>query len=135
MSARDRSRSRRSRPATPVPAFGRALLDARRKGLVPNPPECYVCLDNWKWRKSRTRVVVAPEHDPAALDYSMLAALDVFALYDRRVSAVDRRDALLRALVRANPQRIIVLDMDPDNVAPLFFVKSAAVGVERQEYA
>lgn len=129
------SRPHRSAPHARLrlPAFGRELLELRRKGLVPNPRECIVCIDNWKWATNKTRVVVAPDADPALLDFSMLADLDVTVPHSLKVTPPARRDALLRALVRANPRRIYALDMDLP--AASFFVKSVAAGVERQEYA
>lgn len=126
-------RTRSAPPRARLPAFGRELLELRRKGLVPNPPQCYVCLDLWEWAIGHTRVVVAPDADPAALDYSMVAGIDVTVLHSLKVTPPARRDALLRALVRANPLRLYAMDIDVP--AASFFVKSVAVGVERQEYA
>lgn len=124
---------RRPAPAKRPPAYGRELLELRQRGLKPNPEQCYVCIDNWEWAVGRTRVVVAPDADPSQTDFSMLAGLDVIAAFNPRATPAKRRDDVLRALVRAQARRIYAIDMNSSEGS--FWVKSAAVGVERTEYA
>ena len=116
-----------------LPAYGRAFMQMRQRGLIPYPPEIRVCLDSWDWDKAHHRVVVSRSHDAGGLDYRFVAGLDVVMKYSPWISFKDRRDALIRALVRCNPTRLYVLAVDAPNQC--FFVISQAVGLERTEYA
>jgi hypothetical protein len=107
----------------------------RRNGLVPNPPQVNVCLDCWDWsnKGQYPRVVVSRDDDPASVDFRFLAGLDTVLLYSPFITRAERRDALIRNLVRSSPSRLVVIDIDSKN-AP-FIVVSVQVGLERREYA
>lgn len=132
-----------SRPAThrqhhqPLPAYGRELLELRRQGLVPAHHLVLIALDSWKWGRSSAgswyRLVISPEHDPAELDFSMVAGLDVLLCYAPAVTLVARRDAAIRKILRANPASLRVIDMVDPQLG--FFIKSRKRGIELPEYA
>lgn len=116
-----------------LPPFGRELLELRRKGLVPQG-RVVVALDTWNYGKRYARVVVTPELEPGDLDFHFLAGLDLVELvWLPTKTSKDRRDATIRAILAANPQRMVMHVIgDP---AELVWIKSKLVGVERAEYA
>jgi hypothetical protein len=129
MNAPDRvKRLRRSR----LPAFGRALVELRRRGLVPNPPQIYVAIDWWKWRRGRLQVVVTPDSDPAELDFAFLAGLDVIVGWRPELTSRERRDSAIRAILRGVPQRLLlfVYGEGPAHV----WIKSVGSGIEPSEF-
>lgn len=126
-----------------LPAFGREILELRRKGMVPavqrNGHACtrfFVTLDTWDYGKDYARVVVTPEHDPAALDFSFVAGLDVELMWLPRATSLARRDATIRALVRANPQRLMLWTVGTgEPVTRATWIISKGFGLELAEYA
>lgn len=119
-------------PHKRLPAFGREILELRRKGLVPQGG-VIVAIDTWNYGTHRARVVIAPDVDPGALDYSFLAALDVELVWLPKVTSAARRDVTIRAILRCNPKRLLMwaIGADPEVV----WIKSVLVGIERAEYA
>lgn len=116
-----------------LPAFGRELLELRRRGYVPKTEHVHVALDNWNWARARPwRLVVPTDADPEGLDWALVAALDVWLLWSPIVTRLDRRDAVLRGIMRAAPRQLWVLDMVEPGSS--FFVVSRLHGVMRPEY-
>lgn len=122
-----------------LPAYGRELLDLRRRGLV---PECHVffgdvlvVLDDWKAGTAIRlyRMVIAKDHDPALLEFSMVAGLDVIIAYKPSVTMCERRDAALRQILRAEPASLRVIDLEAPSLG--FWIKSRKHGLEMPEYA
>lgn len=119
-------------PRQRLPAFGRELLELRRRGLVPDPPEVFVSLDSWKWAPRRTRVVVAPDVESVELDFSFVAGLDVWMGWWPGTTVITRRDTTIRAILAALPQRLIVVAYE-DPVC-FIWIKSTQVGIELAEF-
>lgn len=101
-----------------LPAYARPLLELRRKGLVPVeqisglPPitaEISVSLDNWNWRKDRVRVVVAPDMDPAELDFRFVAGLSTLLAWWPDKTPWERCDATIRSILRGGPTRLVMV--------------------------
>ena len=63
-----------------LPAFGRALLDLRRRGRVPDPPEVFVELDSWKCRFVHSLTARA-RHGKTAVTTNLIVADTSFALF------------------------------------------------------
>lgn len=120
-----------------LPAYGRELLELRQRGLVPRPGFMFahviICLDSWRWAKQHTRVVVPEDADPSALDFTMVAGLNVLLVYQTTRTLIARRDALITAMLKYLPAELVVFDMDAPHES--FVVKSSARGLEREEYA
>jgi hypothetical protein len=115
-----------------LPAFGRELLDLRRKGLVPNPPEVFVSVDSWDWAKNRTRVVVASDAEPADLDFSFVAGIDVWLGWWPDKTPIERRNATVRAILACLPLRVIMIAHED---TPRFvWIKSVQLGIELAEF-
>jgi hypothetical protein len=115
-----------------LPAYGRELLELRRRGLVPDPPEVRVSIDLWDWAKTRTRVVISPDSDPANLDFSFLSGLDVIVGWFPRITTLERRDAAIRSILRALPQRLLLFGYG--TAATVTWIKSVGLGVELEEF-
>ena len=120
-----------------LPPFGRELLSLRERGLVPAPHRWFghvvVCLDAWDLAQNFTRVVVPTDCDPAALNFSFVAGLDVVMAYAPSKTLIARRDATIAQLLKFLPVSLRVVDMDAPNLG--FWVKSRKHGLERVEYA
>lgn len=117
-----------------LPAFGREILDLRRRGLVP-AGRVVVALDTWDYGKNRARVVVAQDADPAALDFSFLAGLDVELVWLPLSTPRPRCDALIGAVLAHRPERLLMWIVGGEQPTELVWIKSKLVGVERAEYA
>lgn len=108
------------RRARQLPAFGRALLDIRRRGLVPlrhaHLGHVLVLLDNWRWGRifdsALHRLVVPTDADPTALDFAGTAGLDVTLVWSRRYSMPSRMQAALASLVAVPVKVAQVLELD-----------------------
>lgn len=122
-----------------LPAYGKSLLRLRQRGLVPtaplskHPSNVYVCLDCWDWVRNRARVVVGYDQDAGGLDYSCLAGLDLILAYNSWQTHPDRRDELIRALVRTEPTRLYVMDAE-HRPGRSFWVISKVMGLELAKY-
>jgi len=113
----------RPAPAGRLPAFGRELLELRRRGLVPKRHlflgHVRVLLDNWRWGRvydgRMPKLIVPEDSDPRELSFAMLAGLDVTAVWSLRYSTSERfgilRDALLAAGI--NGLQVFQLDCAP----------------------
>ena len=120
-----------------LPAYGRGLLETRRRGLVPPRPHVVVCLDGWDWGKKyylRSRVVVPPDLDPRNTDFRFVAGLDVVLIYDPEITRPERVDATVGELLPCLPASLRTLAVG-DPVCEITFVKSRAVGIELDSYA
>jgi hypothetical protein len=115
-----------------LPAFGRELLDLRRRGLVPGRP-VVISLDSWHFGRAYPRLVIPGELDPAQIDLSMVAGIDTFVAWSSRISTIARRDALIRALVRCGPCFLWACDIAAPEES--FIVISRARGLELPEYS
>lgn len=115
-----------------LPAYGRKILELRRKGLVPKG-RVIVSLDSWDYGKRYARVVVPPDVDPAALDFSFLAGLDVEIVWSPYLTTVERRNAAIRAILQRSPERLLMWVIG--TVTRLVWIKSKDVGIELAEFA
>jgi hypothetical protein len=114
-----------------LPAFGRELIELRRRGLVPGRT-VIVSLDSWRWGKAYPRLVVPEDLDPAEIDFSMIAGIETFVVWSSKISTIARRDALIRALVRCAPCFLWACDVAATEES--FIVISRAKGLELPEY-
>jgi len=122
-----------------LPAYGKSLLQARLNGFVPERQwygHALIVLDDWELGRAwPTRLVVGKDQDAGALDYTLLAGLDVVLIYNPLVtSKPERRDDLIRALVRVEVACLRVKWMGSEGEKD-FWVVSREFGLERQEYA
>lgn len=115
-----------------LPAFGREILELRRRGLRPQG-RVILSLDSWHYGEGRARAVITADVDPAALDYSFLAGLDVEIVWLPKVTSAERRDATIRTVLRYAPQRLLVWILGDQ--PGVMWIKSKEVGIERSEYA
>lgn len=117
-----------------LPAFGREILELRRRGLRPRGG-IILAIDSWNYGigTSRARAVITPDLDPAALDYSFVAGLDVELVWLPKLTPKERLDATIRAVLRCAPQRLLVWNMGEQ--AGVKVIKSKEVGIELAEYA
>jgi hypothetical protein len=115
-----------------LPAFGRELLELRRRGFVPGRT-VVVSLDSWRYGKLYQRLVVPDDLDPQVVDFRMIAGLDVFVAWSSARTRVDRRDSLIRALVRCLPRFLWCCDIAAPQES--FIVVSRARGLELPEYS
>jgi hypothetical protein len=120
------------RNARRLPAFGRELLNLRRKGLVPGRT-VVVALDSWRWGRGYPQLVVPDELDPLEIDFCMIAGIEVFLAWSSAKTRIDRRDSLIRSLVACEPRFLWCCDMAAPEES--FIVISRAHGLERPEYA
>lgn len=115
-----------------LPPFGRRIADLRKRGLRP-AGTVWVMADQWpKFTPERTsnpRVVLPADGDPEHYDWRFLSGLDVIVKHCRSRTGRGRLRALLRALLRANPLRLIVADCEARKI---WFIKSVARGIEVQ---
>lgn len=116
-----------------LPAYGRGLLETRRRGLVPPGPYIFVCLDGWNWFKGFSRVVVPPDLDPRNTDFRFVAGLDVVLRYDPEITMPERVDATVLELLPCLPTSLRTLVVG-DPVCEFAYVKSRALGIELEKY-
>jgi hypothetical protein len=111
-------------------------MEVRQRGHVPAPGWCgshvIVVLDDWQTAGSRYRLVIPPNHDPAAFDFSGIAGLAVMLIHDSRRTKPSRRDTAIRALLKYLPEQLTAFDVARPH-APLI-VKSKAVGIELAKF-
>jgi hypothetical protein len=85
-----------------LPAYARALIEKRARGLAPVRDFCISCdwgLGHaWPWR-----VVVAPEDNPELLDFRVVAGLSCLLVGTDR----ERMDAVARSVMRWRPRRLV----------------------------
>jgi len=98
-----------------LPAFGRELLELRRRGLVPERHPCVghavLSVDNWRWAQCyASRLVIAPEVEPEEIDFSVLAGLDVTVFWTRQITRADRFERIQAAILRAGPNALQVFE-------------------------
>lgn len=115
-----------------LPAFGRELVELRRRGLVPGRP-VVVSLDSWRWGKAYPRLVVPADLEPEVADFSAIAGIDCFLAWSSKNTTIARRDSIIRALVRCAPCFLWSCDMAAPEES--FIVISRARGLELPEYA
>jgi len=109
-----------------LPPFGKALLDARYRGLAPR--DLFVCLDDWRAFKGRARIVIPPDLDPAETDLTFAAGIDCIVAWLPRATPHARMFAAVRALIEHEARRVWVLNRaDPHHS---FFAKSVQRGIE-----
>jgi len=86
-----------------LPAFAKALIAKRRKGLAP-VRDLLISAD-WSSGKawSPWRIVVAPDDDPAQLDFSICAGLSCLLCGNSQA----RLDTIARAIIPFGPKRLI----------------------------
>lgn len=108
--------ARRKLEGRKLPAFGRELLELRRRGLVPADEngverQILAALDSWQtWRDAPFRVVIAAEDDPAKLDWSFAAGLTVWISWHPAITPAERKDSAIAGILRANPREVYVLE-------------------------
>jgi hypothetical protein len=125
--------------ASRIPAYGKDLLDLRRRGFVPKQHPLFghvvIALDDWHIGKAIDvyRLVIPSNADPAAMSFSMIAGLEVVLVYATRSLISKRTDAALRAVMRFKPATLrVVIANHPKHG---FWVLSHRRGLERPEYA
>ncbi len=93
------------RPIRPrrYPSYGKRLLEARLRGLVPRQHMLYIVFD-WNFAKSSCRIVVDLDEDFNRLDFKFVTGLDVIII--RHHEAFDRIIALARTVLKCNPRRL-----------------------------
>lgn len=122
-----------------LPAFGREILELRRRGLVPANERgaaeaVYVVLDDWKTcARRRWRVVVPKDAAPAELNFAFIAGLECFVIWRLSLTTNARRDALLRSLLAAGPRFLFCFDWE--DPAHSFQIIGPKQGLLRPEYA
>lgn len=135
-----RSLRRSPRATQPLPAFGRRLLEMRLAGVVPARHMGLGCsvvisMDSWKWGKAPLwyRLVITTEQDPAELDLSMVAGLNVVLVWSPALSMPARCDAAIKRLLAVEVATLRVINMADPHLGS--FIKTEAQGIERTEYA
>ena len=101
----DKSRSAR------YPAYGRQILDARRRGLQPRQ-QMVITVFSWNLAKAFPRIVIDPLSDFERLDFSYLAGLDVIIGFNHVEASFVK--PLARAMLKANPRRLQAWPMESD---------------------
>ena len=95
-----------------LPAYGRDLLDLRRRGLVPNPK---LVIINVGWNATKAHgahvmgygVVVPDDEEPEALDFCGLAGLPVLVVA-RGTEPIERIKAVVAQVIRFAPLSVRV---------------------------
>lgn len=85
------------------PAYGRQILEARLRGLVPRQQMIYIVFD-WNFARASCRVVVDPDDDFDRLDWRFVAGLD--AIIIRHHEPFDIIADLARTILKCNPRRL-----------------------------
>lgn len=115
-----------------LPPYGKSILEIR---LADQVPACYmtvIALDDWHIAGLFPRVIVTEDADPALLDFSMLAGLDVTIAWMPTRTTIDRRNAVIKEVMKIDPASLRAFDLDNVNV---LWVKSHAHGIECKEFA
>ncbi|MBY0578451.1 MAG: hypothetical protein K2P57_05330 [Burkholderiales bacterium] len=94
-----------------LPAYGRQLLEARKRGLQPRQQMVYIVFD-WNLAKAFPRIIVDHAIDPKNYDFSALVGLDVVIGFEQ--ADADLVVPLARAILKANPRRLQAWPLDPD---------------------
>ena len=119
-------------PKRKLPPYGKPLLEIRRAGQVPAYYMTVIALDDWNIACLFPRVIVTEDADPALLDFSMLAGLDVTIAWMPTRTTIERRNAVIREVMKIDPASLRAFDLDNVNV---LWVKSRAHGIECKEFA
>jgi hypothetical protein len=114
-----------------LPAYGRQLLDLRKRGLVPDR-DLVISTDSWKWGIGCPRVVFPQDLDADAADLRFVAGIPCFLAWGSSKTTIERRDAIIRQIVRCKPSRLWCCDMEMPSES--FFVITKAKGLEREEF-
>ncbi len=102
----ERSRSAR------IPAYGRQMLEARKRGLQPRQQMVMVVFD-WNLARAFPRLVVDPISDFDRLDFSYAAGLDVVIGFRAHEAFI--AESLARVILKANPRRLQGWPLEPDD--------------------
>jgi hypothetical protein len=127
----------RQRPALRLPPYGRELLDLRRRGLVPVRHAWFghilIVIDDWKMAAALpdNRMIVPKELDPAGVNFTMCAGLDIVIVWSCRLTTLARRDKTIQAVMRCKPVSLRIVDMDAPRES--FWILSHKYGLERPE--
>jgi hypothetical protein len=113
-----------------LPAYGRALRDLRRAGLVPDRE--VVVSFSWSWGVGWPRMVLPSDLEPECADFSPVAGLGCFLAWSPMTASVDRRDRTIKEIVRCRPTQLWVCDMTMPSES--FFVITRKGGLELKEY-
>lgn len=112
-----------------LPPFGKAMLDARFKGLAPR--DLFVCLDDWRAFKGRARIVIPPDAAPEELDLRFAAGVDCIVAWLPQTTHQERMLATVSALIAHEARRVWILNREAPHHS--FFAKSMQRGVELSE--
>ena len=103
----------------------------REAGLVPADNTVVVSLDSWNYGRRYMRCVVPPDLRPEEGEFSFVAGLEVVVAHPAS-TAIERRNALLRELLKCRPVTLLVFTMG--EVIRMTWIKSRAVGIELEEF-
>ena len=115
-----------------LPAYGKEILVLRKCGMVP-ARAVRVIVDAWEWGKAFPRIVVPYDMEPEAVDFSILAGLDVICAWSPLKTAFKRVDAIMRAILRSGPAFLYVMNMDKPDAS--FMVLASSGKLELPEYS
>ncbi len=94
-----------------LPAYARALADARRRGLTLKDPTVSVALHGLRRPGIGYGVSIPDDRDPAALDWGWCRDLEVIVF--RRGELKDRVQSAIKAIRKARPKRLLLIDCTP----------------------
>lgn len=114
-----------------LPAHGREQLALRKRGKVPDG-DLVIAVDCWTWGLGYPRVVIPKDLDADAADLRFCAGISCFLAWGASKTSVQRRDAIIRQIVRCKPSRLWVCDMQAPEHS--FFVVTGRDGVVLPEY-
>jgi hypothetical protein len=119
-----------------LPAYGRELLELRKRGLSPKRgfffAHVIVVLDRWDLARGYQRLVIAPDDEPAALDFVAVAGLDVIIVWDSQRSAIDRLATTVEAVLSGQPRELCAFDIRHSHAPKV--IRSPALGIERAKF-
>ena len=104
--------SSRARRFTRFPAYGKQMLEARRRGLQPRQKTVLVVFD-WQLAKAFPRIVIDPTSDFSSLNFSYLVGLDVIIGFHQGEASL--LEALALVIMKANPRRLQGWPLEPDD--------------------
>jgi hypothetical protein len=114
-----------------LPPYAGAIAEARRAWLVPAREEVRVAVDFWLKPAAGREVVVLPAGEsPESFAWWFLRQIDVLIWWYSSKTEGARLLALVRAVLAADPRRLIAVDRTPGVPRPLQFFKTVAGGVE-----
>ncbi len=92
-----------------LPPGGRAILEARRNGLIPRDRLLLICTF---WHKGKRSVCIPADLDldPESLDFSFAAGIDAVVAHRGEPA---RARKIAQAVFQANPRRLQVWNLDP----------------------